>query len=352
MAFLALVCTTVAAGQAANSWVDPLDQVPGTATVSGADMPENRAHVPQEHVPPEQMRYQEQHELSFTATPGNGTVELRWKQAYLAEWNPNYYFEAATSYKILMRDVQSGQGFTAIETLPADARKYTVKNLTNGVTYEFRVEARGDTFVGFAYDLVRATPIGLPGQPQNLDATWHSETVILRWDDADDSGIPITEYSIVYRIGKVNPFSPLDTVPPTDGSFRHTYRAEGLTNGTPYEFAVFAKNRYGTGPPATITATPAGPPEAPPNFAATKSKNGIVLTWDTPDDRGSPIRYYSIVAFIDGSRSQTWIDSVPGTQTSYTVTDLSYEDKVEFRIDATNSHSRGPYSTATLTVSS
>ena len=287
--------------------------------------------------------------MDITGTSaGDGTIELNWTHHRVF----HYWLTGGPTvgFTIDVRSPPQSGDYTTVADVDAwrSFYSYTVENLTNGQEYEFRVTAY--TYVDEVCDTARATPAGPPKQPQNLYATWHSNTVILTWDAPNDNGSPVTGYSVAARIGKTNPFSTLGKVPASDGSFGHTYRAEGLTNGMPYEFAVFAKNNIGTGPPATIIATPVGPPDPPLNFTATESNGEFILTWDAPNDNGSPITSYQISAIVNGF-SFKWIGDFPATTTSYTVTDLSYESKVKFQIQAVNSHSRGPYASVTLTPS-
>ena len=291
-----------------------------------------------------------------TAIPGDGKVYVEFTGAFLMD-AATYRFDDVIGYDIQIKE-SSAQDYKTVATIKQGDTTYprlytyTITGLTNGVKYDIRVVAYGDDLT-VGSNRVTVIPVTSPSEPTNFYASWHDSTVVLHWDDPnDDGGTDITHYVISFRIGTVNPFVTLASIPLDDHSFGYTYTVSDLTNGIPYQFAIMAVNSAGNGQISTINATPAGAPYAPPNFTATESGGTITLSWDEPDDRGSPIRYYSIVAFIDGSRSQTWIGSVPGTQTSHTITGLSYEDKIEFRIDATNSLTRGSYSTVTLTAPS
>ena len=81
----------------------------------------------------------------------------------------------------------------------------------------------------------------------------------------------------------------------------------GLTNGTSYEFKVRAVNTQEfIGEAATVTATPAGPPSAPPNLLAKAGDRQVTLTWDEladMDNGGSPVLRYEYQ--VDGTGGWT-----------------------------------------------
>lgn len=298
----------------------------------------------------------------------DGAVKLAWYPH--REGTPVLPYHAA-GYEIHIKRADSSSAPTFVAQLLRDDHtnygEYTISNLDNGVEYEIilTVFARfnpahitdpnwidDDHDVGFGG--VKATPVGAPSPPSNFHYTGgYSGTVVLHWDDpASDGGMPITEYIVMYRIGMVNPFTMLATVPPVQGYIDHEHRAEGLTNGMPYQFAVHAKNSVGTGQSAVITATPAGSPGAPLNFEANLSSNQdnvIVLSWDAPDDNGSTINYYGIHYRSDDDRSSKWLAGPPHPSTLYMFDSPDYENEIEFTIFASSSHGRGPVATTTLT---
>ena len=92
-----------------------------------------------------------------------------------------------------------------------------------------------------------------PLAPTNLTATPGDGRVVLAWSRPGDGGSPISDYSVLFRPSGTTTWTTFDDgVQTTTGA-----TVTGLTNGTPYEFAVAAVNAVGTGPPsAGATATP------------------------------------------------------------------------------------------------
>jgi hypothetical protein len=91
------------------------------------------------------------------------------------------------------------------------------------------------------------------------------------------------------------------------GSGALTATIAGLTNGTPYTFAVTAMNALATGPASTASnsATP-GPLGAPTNLLAIASSTKAVVTWTAPvSNGGSSITAY-IVTANPGGATATW----------------------------------------------
>ena len=237
---------------------------------------------------------------------------------------------------------------------------HAVWNLTNGVEYEFILTAfdrfdpdsvnnprwvDGDYDVGYAG--IKATPITTPGKVTTLYGSETPTSVYLSWDHPDsDGGSEITDYIISTRIGKVNPFDTVATVP---GYFNH-HSVRDLATGMPYEFVIAARNSAGIGPISDpITVTPAGAPGAPLNFTAVREGDDIRLSWDAPNDGGHPITHYSLSAYLDRFNLH-WIGQVEATQTTYLVTGLPDYNTVEFRLYATTDYSAGSYASVTLTA--
>ncbi len=132
--------------------------------------------------------------------------------------------------------------------------------LTNGTEYSFQVRAvvervvNGETMrvFGAASETVTATPQFPPARPTNLVATAGNAQVTLTWDDPDDDLITAYEYS--YR-----PSGGSSTTAQVNGD-TFTVTVTGLTNGTEYEFRVYAYRGRVSGRAITATATPFSTP--------------------------------------------------------------------------------------------
>lgn len=150
-------------------------------------------------------------------------------------------------------------------------------------------------------------PIGdaPPGAPTGLEATVTSGSVTLQWGAPVDGGVAPGTYRI-RRDGVVVATVDADTTTWTD---------DGLSNGTPYTYAVSAVNDVGEGPPsASVEVTPAAVPTAPRALTGRPGDGQVTLTWAAPvDDGGSPVLGYRVHrdgAFVHetGSDDLTWTD--------------------------------------------
>ena len=192
---------------------------------------------------------------SLTVTPGDRTLtanwtapanlgtsatlreyEYRWRAAGTAEW-PN-----------------SERGSTTATTV-------TISNLTNGVDYEFGVQAENSNDKDSALRTVFVTPRAKPAEPAVPTLTAGHAHLDVHWDEPENNGEPITAYEIDYRVGASGDWSrwPYDT----EGADTHE-TIEGLSNGTAYSVRVRARNVVGVSDWSPIAvASPTGPPGRP-----------------------------------------------------------------------------------------
>ena len=250
---------------------------------------------------------------SLDATPGNRQVMLSWVLPSGGAEVTDYEYEL------------DGSG-TWIST-GGTATDYTVRNLTNGQPYTFKVRAvnsAGASAASAASPSV--TPATVPGAPTGLSATVSDRRVDLMWTaPASDGGQPITDYE--YEQGGSGAWI-------STGSTATSYTIRNLTNGQPYRFRVRAVNSVGAGAAsaASPNVTPATEPDAPTGLSATVSDQRVDLIWRAPaSNGGAPIlRYEYELDFSD-----TWT-STGGTASSYTVTGLTNGQFYTFRVRAVN----------------
>ena len=250
---------------------------------------------------------------SLDATPGNRQVMLSWVLPSGGSEVTDYEYE------------QDGSG-TWIST-GGTATDYTVRNLTNGQPYTFRVRAvnsAGASAASAASPSV--TPATEPDAPTGLSATVSDRRVDLMWTaPASDGGQSITDYE--YEQGGSGTWI-------STGSTATSYTIRNLTNGQPYRFRVRAVNSVGAGAAsaASPNVTPATEPDAPTGLSATVSDQRVDLIWRAPaSNGGAPIlRYEYELDFSD-----TWT-STGGTASSYTVTGLTNGQFYTFRVRAVN----------------
>ena len=240
---------------------------------------------------------------SLDATPGNRQVMLSWVQPSGGAEVTHYEYEL------------DGSG-TWISTGSTDT-DYTVRNLTNGQPYTFKVRAANSAGQSAASTAsASVTPATVPGAPSSLSATVSDQRVDLIWTaPASNGGATILRYE--YELD----FSGTWT---STGGTATSYTVTGLANGQSYTFRVRAVNSVGAGAASgSRTATPSPstgggddePREPPP---------------DAPEDDGG----FAITGYeyrID--QRGDWI-SIGSTDTTHTVTGLVNGTEYVFEVRA------------------
>ena len=278
----------------------------------------------------------------LSAAPGNGIVTLSWTAP--ADTGSS----AIISYTIQ----QSTNGIAWVDSTPATATGLTqiVTGLTNGVQYQFRVNATNTELTGAASAIISATPnaslLTAPSAPiyPSFWITDDATEVRLFWDvPASDGGSAITNYKPQYKIATATSW--------IDGPTGLSIPAiiTGLTPNQQYEFRVFAINSIGISEASTVSSIileprqattvpiPAVEPSAPTNLQATVGNGQIPLSWTAPTNNGgAAITDYKVEYQTSGGSWQTFADGT-STTTSATVTGLTNGIQYSFRVLATNS---------------
>ena len=126
----------------------------------------------------------------------------------------------------------------------ASAKGHTIRDLTNGVTYEVQVNASNGVHTGgWSEPPVEGTPDTLPGAPEITSVEPGDEELTITWTEPQNSGSAITGYKIEYYAAK----SDTTKTVPTGTGTSFTISA-GLRNGFGYTIRVAAVNGAGTGP--------------------------------------------------------------------------------------------------------
>jgi fibronectin type 3 domain-containing protein len=229
----------------------------------------------------------------------------------------------------------------------------TVKNLTNGTAYSFKVTAVNKAGEGPASGAASATPtakVTKPGQPNGLTASPGNGKVTLSWKaPGSDGGTGISGYEI-YR--GTSPGGESGT--PVNASLvaGTSFTVAGLTNGTRYYFTVAAVNKAklqsaesgeasatptaGASAPASAsasatgsataspsggaTATATGTPGAPTGLTATPGNGEVGLSWTAPASAGgaAPARYHVYQGTSPGFALGTPVTSTSDTHATVT----------------------------------
>ena len=247
------------------------------------------------------------------ATRGDRQVMLSWTQPSGGAEVTGYEYEQDVSG----RWISTGSTDT----------DYTVRNLTNGQSYTFRVRAVNSAGASAASAAsANVIPATVPGAPASLGVTGGDREVMLSWTaPASNGGDSITGYEYE-QSGSGTWIS--------TGGTDTTTTVLSLTNGQPYRFRVRALNSVGPGAASAPSAnvTPATGPGAPAGLSATVSDQQVVLIWTAPGNNGGAriLRYEYELDF-----SGTWT-STGGTATGTTVRNLTNGQSYDFRVRAVN----------------
>ena len=179
---------------------------------------------------------------------------------------------------------QNKQVQTAANAVYEYKAAYDAANAAKGKKYQFKTDReRMQYLIGqqnrVAHSMVVPTP------PLMVGGTVGDGSIVLNWQPPLKSKAPVLYYKIET--------SPLTT---TVLSVTAPVTFDGLTNGTPYTFSVYAKNVAGfslAGVSAPLT--PATVPSPPRNVVATPGDGNVILSWDAPlTNGGSTILNYTI----------------------------------------------------------
>jgi len=189
----------------------------------------------------------------LNATPGDSQVTLSW----LA---PIYNGTAPIENYAIYRGATSGG--EAYLTTTGNVLSYVDSGLANGVMYCYTVAAINSAGQGPNSTEACTSPVAVPSEPLDLQATAGDHNVTLTWAaPVSDGGSPIINYT-VYRGTAPGSEIYLTTV----GNVLF-YLDEGLTGGVTYYYQTAAINEAGEGSRSNeANATPSGnqPPAVQP----------------------------------------------------------------------------------------
>jgi titin len=279
----------------------------------------------------------------LAATAGDAQVSLSWKA-------PSSDGGATiTGYRVY-------QGTSKKPVASVAGTAATVKSLSNGTTYSFKVTAVNKAGEGPASGTASATPaaaVTKPGAPNGLTASPGNGKVTLSWKaPGSNGGAGISGYEVYRGTSPGGESGTPVNASPVAGS---TYTVTGLTNGTTYYFTVAAVNKAklqggksgeasatpaaagasasasasagasATGqasasPPGGATATAVGTPGAPTGLTATPGNGEVGLSWTAPATAGgaAPASYHVYKGTSPGFTLGTPVTSTSGTHATVT----------------------------------
>ncbi|WP_410614457.1 fibronectin type III domain-containing protein [Amycolatopsis sp. lyj-109] len=203
-------------------------------------------------------------EPRLTATPGNGQADLSWPLS-----------PGATGYYVHTKDVTAGETTFTRLPFPVLGPMWTAGLLTNGHTYEFRLQTTKGTAEGVFSTTATVTPAGpAPNAVTDLSAGPGDGKATLSWTPVANA----TGY-YVYRKNLTAGETTFTQLPwPVLGP---TWVAELLTPGETYQFQLQATDgdiRGGLSNVATVAVTGVTP-NAVTNLSASPGAGNATLSW-------------------------------------------------------------------------
>ena len=171
--------------------------------------------------------------------------------------------------------------------------------------------------------------------PRNLSATPGNGQVSLSWSaPSSTNGSPLSQYLVYDTLDASSSYALATTTATTTTSAT----IMGLTNGSLYDFEVFAQNGIGTSTASNaVSSTPAeATPNPPQNLSATPVGSQISLSWNAPSSNGMPISQYLVYYQPIGSSTFTLYTTTTVSQTTSTIIGLANGQSYNFEVVAEN----------------
>ncbi|KAH8269759.1 hypothetical protein KR018_000421 [Drosophila ironensis] len=220
---------------------------------------------------------------------------------------------------------------------------YTVKGLTEGKKYIFRV--RAENIYGASDPLegkpvLAKSPFDPPGAPsQPTISAYSPNSASLEWHPPDYcGGKPITGY-VIERRERGGEWIKCNNYPTPNTS----YTVPDLRDGSRYEFRVTAVNEAGPGQPSkpsepmTAELQRYRPDPTDPPKADRISKDSVTLSWRPPKNDGkSRIKGYYVEMRPKNAKEWKPVNDLSINSTIFTVPNLKEGEEYSFRVIAEN----------------
>jgi uncharacterized repeat protein (TIGR01451 family) len=245
--------------------------------------------------------------VNVVATAGNASAILSWTAPANHQPVTSYtVHNSLASNGVLVADMT----ITAVPGTTRVPTSSTVTGLTNGVTYQFEVQAtnaQGSSPFSAPSNSVTPQAPTAPGMPTNVSAIAGDTSATVSWTaPASDGGSPITSYTVTAFTGGAPA-----VVTTTQGGSPATVFP--LTNGVLYTFSVHATNAIGNGPESLQSAavTPGGAPDL-----------AISMTGQASVIAGANVAYTVVVTNLGPGTAPavTMVDSISGATVSSVTT--------------------------------
>lgn len=241
----------------------------------------------------------------LSAQAGDRRVSLSWSAASGAE---AYRIQRTTAKEAIFAEIATIKGATT----------YLDEGVTNGSTYDYAVVAIGPGGQSPPSMRARATPIGAPPVPRNLQGSAGQGRVLLSWSASAGAAT----YVVKRATSAAGPYATVATIVDT------TYTDTSVSNGTTYHYKVSAANAGGGSDDAgPLQAMPVDVPVAPSGLTLLPGDHQISLLWQpspgtatyTIKRATSPKGPFTTIATVEGT-SHTDKDVDPRSTYHYTIT--------------------------------
>uniref|UniRef100_A0A4X1TPX4 Protein sidekick-1 n=1 Tax=Sus scrofa TaxID=9823 RepID=A0A4X1TPX4_PIG len=165
-------------------------------------------------------------------------------------------------YRVVYEPLAPVQGVSKVVTVDVKGngqRWLKLRDLTKGVTYFFRVQARTIAYGPELQANVTAGPAeGSPGSPRDVSVTKSASELTLQWTEGSAGRTPTTGYVIEARPSDEGLWDTFVKDIPW-GATSCTISLDKLRQGVTYEFRVVAVNQVGYGEPSSPSAAVSAP---------------------------------------------------------------------------------------------
>ncbi len=226
-----------------------------------------------------------------SVTPGDGKLTVSWTAPTDGG--------SVSGYKVQWKSGSQEFGASHEEDDVPSGTSHTITGLTNGTTYDVRVLAYNDSYLGEPSNTMSDTPaaatpvVDTPGAPTNvrvvrpgLDGPGHGAGIlVLHWNAPSDTGASaITGYEVEWANNALfNPLLGTKTLG-ADSSFTDI---QDLPPNIDYYLQVRASNGSGAGPWSTsVSAQTAARPPAPTITSVVPGDGSLTVSWTLPDFEG------------------------------------------------------------------
>ncbi|XP_047694896.1 protein sidekick-1 isoform X2 [Prionailurus viverrinus] len=169
-------------------------------------------------------------------------------------------------YRVVYEPLAPVQGVSKVVTVDVKGnwqRWLKVRDLTKGVTYFFRVQARTIAYGPELQANVTAGPAeGSPGSPRDVSVSKSASELTLQWTEGSVGRTPTTGYVIEVRPSDEGLWDMFAKDIPRSAT-SYTVSLDKLRQGVTYEFRVVAVNQAGYGEPSSPSTAVSAQVETP-----------------------------------------------------------------------------------------